>query len=273
MFKRAQGLIGAVAFTLGVAQPAWATVQIVPPGDDVAGQSQLFWAQAWWQWALGVPTPNNPLSDTTGVDARVNKNGPVFFLAGSLTSGVYARTITVPVGKPIFFPVSNSFYVPIGQDGTENPEPCSAPLTLTCALRQVTTPQDRASNMAVEVHGVSLDNAQISQLRQTSTSYFSVALPQDNVLLEAYGVPVQPCCLDLPTWVQDGYYIALDGLSVGTHVLQFQSETPGFSLDVTDTLNVVVPEPSTWAMMLVGFASLAFAAYRTRMARRPPISI
>ena len=42
MLKRAQGLIGAVTLTLGIAQHAWGNVQIVPPGNDVAGQSQLF---------------------------------------------------------------------------------------------------------------------------------------------------------------------------------------------------------------------------------------
>jgi hypothetical protein len=30
----------------------------------------------------------------------------------------------------------------------------------------------------------------------------------------------------------------------------------------------VIPEPSTWAMMLMGFAGLGFAAYRTRRAQR-----
>ena len=35
----------------------------------------------------------------------------------------------------------------------------------------------------------------------------------------------------------------------------------------------VVPEPSTWAMMLVGFAGLGFAAYRTRRAQRAVLEI
>jgi hypothetical protein len=60
----------------------------------------------------------------------------------------------------------------------------------------------------------------------------------------------------------------LDDLSVGTHILQFQGETgAGFSLSVTDTLNVV-PEPSTWTMMLVGFTGLSFAACRNRRTQR-----
>jgi PEP-CTERM motif-containing protein len=266
MLKRAWNLIGAVVLTLGFAQQASAEVQIVPPGNDVAGQSQLFWARTWWQWALGVPAPNNPLSDTTGQDAGVNNGGPVFFLAGNLSGGVSARTIRVPDGKPIFFPVINSFFVPINLDGTPNPFPCTSPLTLTCAIQAASFTQ--AENMAVQIDSISLDNAQIEQFRQTSTSYFSVAVPADNVL----GVTgPNECCANL--WVQDGFYITLDDLSVGTYVLQFQGEGQSLaggpiSLDVTDTLNVVVPEPSTWAMMAIGFVGLGFAAYRRRRAQR-----
>ena len=268
MFKGAQRLIGIVALTLGIAQQASATVQIVPPGDDVAGHSQLFWAQAWWQWAMGIAAPINPLNDSTGQYAGVNNDGPVFFLAGNaLAGGVWTRTITVPVGKPVFFPVLNAFYVPINGDGTYGPSPCTTPLTLTCAL---TVPPSFlvGADMTVQIDGgIPLHTPQIEPFRQTSTSYFSVALPADNVLgvtpIENYDQCVatglgQPCG---NLWTQDGFYLTLDDLSVGTHMLHFQGETSaGFSLSVTDTLNVVVPEPSTWAMMLVGFLSLVLAA-------------
>jgi hypothetical protein len=71
--------------------------------------------------------------------------------------------------------------VPINGDGTYGPEPCATPLTLACAL---TVPPSYlvGANMAVQIDGISLDTAQIEQFRQTSTSYFSVALPADNVL-------------------------------------------------------------------------------------------
>jgi hypothetical protein len=41
----------------------------------------------------------------------------------------------------------------------------------------------------------------------------------------------------------------------------------------SDPVNGVVPEPSTWAMMLVGSVGLGFAAYRTRKAQRPRIAV
>ena len=67
--------------------PAFA--DIARPGDIIAGHTQLEWAQEWWQWAVGVPAPNNPLLDPTGANAGVNNNGPVFFVAG--VTGTAAR--------------------------------------------------------------------------------------------------------------------------------------------------------------------------------------
>jgi hypothetical protein len=48
----------------------------------------------------------------------------------------------------------------------------------------------------------------------------------------------------------------------------------GFLIDLVPTTVTVsvpgaVPEPSTWAMMLLGFAGLGFAAYRQKNSRRP----
>jgi hypothetical protein len=109
----------------------------------------------------------------------VNNNGPVFFLAGNLSGGVSARTIEVPLGKPIFFPVINSFFVPINLDGTYNPSPCPSPLTLTCAIQAASFTQ--AEDMAVQIDSISLGNAQINQFRQTSTSYFGCSSGRQRV--------------------------------------------------------------------------------------------
>jgi hypothetical protein len=261
---------------LGVAQPAWATVQIVPPGNDVSGESQLFWAQAWWQWALEIPAANNPLTDTTGADAGVNNSGPVFFLAAFISvngSGgpdmdTVSRTITVPEGKPVFFPVINSFFVPINGNGTANTSPCPSPLTLTCAINAASFTE--FENMAVQLDGTTLlDNSQIETYRQMSTSYFSFDLPGTTVPSENVLGVTGPIAPGANTWTQDGFYITLDDLSVGTHILHFHGEGVSLaggpiSLDVTDTLNVVVPEPFTWAMMLVGFVGLGILGLRSR---------
>ena len=50
----------------------------------------------------------------------------------------------------------------------------------------------------------------------------------------------------------------------------FESGSPPFALLDDVSLTASVPEPSTWAMMALGFAGLGYAGYRRR---RQPISI
>jgi PEP-CTERM motif len=77
------------------------------------------------------------------------------------------------------------------------------------------------------------------------------------------GTLFPPGFTDLQSWTRDDPGIAPDWLRVGTDIVGPNSDgiTPtfnaAFSLDGS-----VVPEPSTWAMMLLGFVGLGFAGYR-----------
>jgi hypothetical protein len=61
---------------------------------------------------------------------------------------------------------------------------------------------------------------------------------------------------DLQSWTRDAA-LDPDWLRIGTDITSQGPFNAAFSLT-----GVVVPEPSTWAMMLLGFAGLGFAAYR-----------
>src|SRR5262245_34681654 len=47
--------------TCGAPGPAIWPVRSAP-----YGRSYEYWASAWWQWGFSVPSPSNPLLDTTG---------------------------------------------------------------------------------------------------------------------------------------------------------------------------------------------------------------
>jgi hypothetical protein len=77
------------------------------------------------------------------------------------------------------------------------------------------------------------------------------------------GTPFPAGFTDLQSWIRDDPGIDPDWLRVGTDIVgpDLDGVTPTFN--AAFSLNgALVPEPSTWAMMLLGFAGLGFAGYR-----------
>jgi hypothetical protein len=71
------------------------------------------------------------------------------------------------------------------------------------------------------------------------------------------GTPFPPGSTDLQSWTRDDISpnnLAPDWLRVGTDITGQGPFNAAFSLSGS-----TVPEPSTWAMMLLGFAGLGFA--------------
>jgi PEP-CTERM motif len=76
----------------------------------------------------------------------------------------------------------------------------------------------------------------------------------------APGTPFPPGFTDLQSWTRDDSEddgIEPDWLRIGTDITHQGPFNAAFSLN-----GALVPEPSTWAMMLLGFAGLGFAGYR-----------
>ena len=81
------------------------------------------------------------------------------------------------------------------------------------------------------------------------------------------GTPFPPGFADLQSWTRDEMSpnnLDPDWLRVGTDIVGAGAFNAAFSLTGS-----TVPEPSTWAMMLLGFAGLGFAAYRRASKARP----
>lgn len=244
----------ATAILFGVFGSAQAGV-VVDPTQPVAGVSQLELSQQWWQWALGIPAPTNPLLDTTGAFAQTNNNGPVFFLGGN-TGGSTTRSFTVPAGTPLFFPILNAVDIEF-QPAPDCPAHPGDPLS--CAFDFITY-VNSASNLHATLDGQDL--LTFPSFRQTSTSFFTVVLPAD----DAFGFGLPPGPYDA---ISDGFWVALDGLTPGQHTLVFGGEFTdlGFALEVTDILRV--PEPGTLSLMLLGtLAAFGRRCWRARESAR-----
>jgi hypothetical protein len=71
------------------------------------------------------------------------------------------------------------------------------------------------------------------------------------------GAGTTPFAPDLQTWTRDAT-LDPDWLRVGTDIVG------GTTFDMAFSLEGSVPEPSTWAMMILGFASVGFMAHRRK---------
>jgi hypothetical protein len=78
----------------------------------------------------------------------------------------------------------------------------------------------------------------------------------------APGTPFPAGSTDLQAWVRDEM-LDPDWLRIGTDIVGGSPE-PTFNMAFSVTGVGTVPESSTWAMMLLGFAGIGFMAYRKR---------
>jgi hypothetical protein len=76
------------------------------------------------------------------------------------------------------------------------------------------------------------------------------------------GTPFPMGTTDLQSWIRNDPGIAPDWLRVGTDVVG--NTTFNASFEVFGDVTTAVPEPATWAMMLLGFAGLGFAFRQSR---------
>ena len=186
----------------------------------------------WWQWALSIPTSDNPQLDTTGENCMVGQRGSVWFLAGNSGGGSTTRACTVPEGKRLFFPVINNINFDTPNVCGQGPQkiPSEEWRALSAAFI------DGATNLSVNVDGKAIKN-----LRRVQSQVFEVALPEENV----FDVPCAalggvPAGIYSPA-VDDGFYVRLNPLTRGEHTLEFHAENPsqGFALNVTYNLTIV----------------------------------
>src|SRR5262245_45445351 len=196
MFKgRKQYLRNAIVtlmVTFGLMMPATTLpfkadcLQVLPNGNAYEKLSA-----DWWKWAFSFPVSINPLFDETGAQAYLGNQGNVFFLAGVINvSGTATRTITVPAGKPLFFPVLN---VETDNVGVRPPylggpfTPPAMPKTVPELYAEADGFIMATSELHATVDGCPIPN--LSSYRATSAP-FNFRLPANDNIVQFFGINI-----------------------------------------------------------------------------------
>lgn len=203
---------------------------VVPINASAYGKSYGNWGAEWWIWALSVPLDLSPITDPTGAFGSQGQSGPVWFLAGTF-GGAAERTITIPAGKGIFFPLFNIFNDYPCPDPNFQPAPGQ---TLEEFLREgAAAIIDLATDLFAEVDGVPIGNL------------FNYRAHSDLVTFTAHPslIAIDPCVTGEPQpAVADGYWVMLAPFKPGPHTIHFGSRAlfGDFQFEVDVTYHITV---------------------------------
>lgn len=231
--KRFIGLIALLTFlAIGVTGPIQAggvmkdNIQDWGQGNNYAvatprvlGKTIGEWSVQWWQWAYSIPTPSNPMLDTSGADCDVGQKGPMWFLVGYFFGDgtPIERDCTVPQGKYILFPIANATWIQTRQDQEANPQYTETDYR---RLANEFLPPSVGGDMEATLDGKPIIFNPKTPIIQSQSPVFTGKFPEDNVFSD-YGYSAS----DLTGYpiVSDGWWVVLPPLSRGEHVLYFRA--------------------------------------------------
>jgi hypothetical protein len=234
--SRWQGFVTIIAVTAATLIPV-TIASAQDNGNRQAGEGKYANLTAlWWQWVLVQPaldiggTNTNPVLDTTGAYALsgqedgIGPGGKYIFLAGTF-GGEAKRTVTVPAGKALFFPMAT-----LEVDNANDPPTDSTVPQLVAKVK--------AAIDAFIGYYARLDGKDLEVFRTTSP-VFSYTVPDENSIYDYFGM-VGP---QFEGWIKpavsDGYWAVIPPLPPGDYVLSFgATSSSGFNLNVVYFLTV-----------------------------------
>ena len=213
---------------------ALASVILAPAASAAPDYGSL--TARWWQWIYAqrtvdvANTNTNPVLDTTGQFAASGQEagiGPAdkyFFLAGNF-GGKTVRSVSVPSGKTLLFPIYNFE----ADNAVDPPTNHTVP-----ELKKIAS-----GNIDTFTHSsATLDGAPIATFRST-TPVFGYTLPDQDSIYDYLGLVGPQFEGRIKPAVADGYWAVLEPTQ-GFHVLHFTAYNPTFpfTLDVTYNLTI-----------------------------------
>lgn len=165
------------------------------PKERPFGHSWRFWTTRWWQWFLSIPKANSPAMDNGDINSIEQPHQKVWFLASTI-GGSVERTVRIPSGKAILFPVIN-----ITISNSEDQ-------TLKTDADMISFVRRHMKDIVKKQASIDGMNLSISEDLRVESPPFNFSYPSDNI----FGAQAGPT-----RGVGDGYWIFMRPLKVGDH--------------------------------------------------------
>jgi len=204
-----------------------ANAAVLPPDAVFEGRTLGEWTAEAWKWIYSVPGSKSPSADCDGQWANEGQpGGSVFFVAPMSGEGPLpcSRTFTVPANKHLLVPV-----LPITADNIDTLPPLEIEQFYDALDSVVATPED----IFASIDGVAVTN--LLQYRATSPPFSFYFRDADNHASVFYRHPVVGL---LDPMVVDGYWLLLEPLTPGPHVLRTGGRFPFFEHEIIANIMV-----------------------------------
>jgi len=231
---------------------------VTDPNAVVLGHTLADWTALYVQWAFAspasaVPVPNEPgqyynaTNDPTGAFAEALNLGPMFFVSG-IGSPTTERTLNVAQGTAVLFPIV-LFEDTEGPNGSKPPLiPPSIPGFKGTYAQEVEAVLGASSFSGIVMK---LDGIAVKHLHESIINQFTagIVLPgsEGQVFFTGPSSPLPAGTVLYPSGTE-GYYVILQNLSPGEHVISTQytfigpysgCPSPGCSSGHSEIINVV----------------------------------
>jgi hypothetical protein len=192
---------------------------IVPHDARYRGLTYEQWQARWWQWAFSIPADaSHPFF--AGGNVLQNQTDHVWFLAGVVGS-TEVRSITVPAGTALFFPIVNVECSNLEPDPFHGDDPASRS---SCANGHI----DRTSGLAATIDGRPVSG--LDGFRGESPDFAFGPLPDPNLI----GAPAGA----VGRSVDVGVYLLLTPLPSGEHTIHFAGTFDEFGVSIDTTFHI-----------------------------------
>jgi len=195
--------------------------QLFHSNERPFGHTWQYWTTRWWRWFLSIPKMDSPAMDTTGEKSSVEQSDPYVWFLTSTTGFSAERTVRIPSGKAILFPVIN-VTISNAEEPTLN--------TDTDLISFVKCHMDDIVEKRANIDGEDLF---ISEKFRVWSSPFNFSFPPNNIFAAKEG----------PTrGVGDGYWIFVKPLQPGTHTISTYGSCMSGKIQISTNMKLIIED-------------------------------
>jgi hypothetical protein len=183
------------------------------------GQSWQYWTTRWWLWFLSIPKTDSPAIDNTGEKSSVEQSDSnVWFLASTI-SGRAVRTVKIPSGKALLFPIIN-----VTISNSENP-------TLNTDTDLISFVNREMDDIVKKQASIDEEDIHISENFRIQSPPFNFSYPPNNI----FGAQEGPT-----RGVGDGYWIFMRPLQPGKHTIRTYGSCMSGKIQIDAAIQLIV---------------------------------